>query len=116
MATNMPPLPPAGSGDASTRKPATTGTPKRPAMRHDCPIPGPVRWIERRSMEARSCMGGIALSVVSTRDDGDMLYVLMGDGFTRFVRPTQACFPINGPANEPPQWAPEVAVLGPVPS
>ena len=87
----------------------------RPPMRHHRPIPGPVRWIEQRAMGARSCMGGTALGVVSIRDEG-MLCVLIADGYTRLVPLNLVCFPLDGPTNEPPKWAPEVATMGPVKS
>ena len=84
----------------------------RPAMRHDNPIPGPVRVMQT--------IGGVvtvadATALRLTDDDhGDCLTVLSHEGHAYRISMCQCWFPINGPTNEPPQWAPEVAVLGPV--
>jgi hypothetical protein len=67
--------------------------------------------------------GGGAVKVIEATalrfaedDAGDCLTVLASEGHAYRVSLCQCWFPINGPTNEPPQWAHEVAVLGPVPS
>jgi hypothetical protein len=94
----------------------------RTATRHSNLLPGPVRWRESEysgTAWAFVVCGGTALQVLPGSDDTETevapyVLIVLQDGRTTTTGFYNVFFPVNGPADEPPRWHPDVATLGPV--